>query len=169
MVRNEKWERMGLYLLVFIQILSFAACTSVRKYTFIQPVENFTSGEILFSANDIHVNIDYVKDSLIQSQIYQAIDPKIKTYNSTCNKSGSNGYLVLEINQRSMWEGVRQKVSFAITGEIRNEGQEVLLQKTVLATGKDSILQVRYQNEYIASLMEELIREWENLTPLEEE
>ena len=85
MVRKKK---IGLYLLVFIQVLNFTACTSVKKYTFIQPVENFSSGEILFSANDIHVNIDYVKDSLIQSQICQAIDSKIKTYNSTCNKAG---------------------------------------------------------------------------------
>ncbi|MBP3416126.1 MAG: hypothetical protein IKK79_06265 [Spirochaetaceae bacterium] len=166
MVRKKK---IGLYLLVFIQVLNFTACTSVKKYTFIQPVENFSSGEILFSANDIHVNIDYVKDSLIQSQICQAIDSKIKTYNSTCNKAGIGGNLVLKINQRTVWEGVKQRASFAITGEILNEGQEVLLQKTVLATGKASISQVKYQKKYIVSLVEELIEEWENLAPLEEE
>ena len=132
-------------------------------------MENFSSGEILFSANDIHVNIDYVKDSLIQSQICQAIDSKIKTYNSTCNKVGIGGNLVLKINQLTVWEGVKQMASFAITGEILNEGQEVLLQKTVLATGKASISQVKYQKKYIVSLVEELIEEWENLAPLEEE
>lgn len=158
----------GFNLLVFMLSMGLFACTSVRRESFVQPVENFVAGPINFLKDDIHVNIDHVTDSLIQQQIYQGIDPKIRKYNSLCT-TNNQGRLILKINQRSLWEGVKQKFSLVITGEIYDENQGLLLQETVLVSGQDSILQVRTQNKYLVPLIDTLIEGWKNLTPLEEE
>ena len=70
---------------------------------------------------------------------------------------------MLKINQRALWEGYYQKNSLAITGEIYSENQELLLQRTVLVSGKDSILQVKSQRKYLKPLVKSLMRDWRGL------
>ena len=81
---------------------------------------------------------------------------------------GQSGRLVLKINQRSVWDGYYQKNSLAITGEIYSDTRELLLQQTTLVSGKDSILQVKFQRKYIGSLVDSLTKDWMALAPLED-
>lgn len=136
----------GLILLILF-VLTSMGCSSVETETFIQPVENFIPGEIAFDKEDIYINVNLIQDTLAQQQIFQGIEPKIKSFNQQCNPLGQSGRLVLKINQRSVWDGYYQKNSLAITGEIYSENQELLLQRTVLVSGKDSILQVKFQKK----------------------
>jgi hypothetical protein len=157
------------FLLVTIFALAFTGCSSVGRESFIQPVENFIPGEISFNKEDIYINVNQIEDNLAQQQVFQGIEPKIKSFNQQCNPLGQSGRLVLKINQRTLWEGYYQKNSLAITGEIYNEAQELLLQKTTLVSGKDSILQVKFQRKYIASLVDSLTKDWMALTSVESE
>ena len=155
------------FLLVTIFAVAFTGCSSVGRESFIQPVENFIPGEISFNKEDIYINVNQIEDKLAQQQVFQGIEPKIKSFNLQCNPLGQKGRLVLKINQRALWEGYSQKNSLAITGEIYNENQELLLQRTVLVSGKDSILQVKFQRKYIGSLVDSLLEDWAILAPLE--
>ena len=148
-------------------IVAITGCSSVGKEVFIQSVDDFTPGALSFSTEDISININQIEDKLAQQQVFQGIEPKIKSFNLQCNPLGQKGRLVLKINQRALWEGYSQKNSLAITGEIYNENQELLLQRTVLVSGKDSILQVKSQRKYIGSLIESLLEDWTILAPLE--
>jgi hypothetical protein len=157
------------FLLVTIFALAFTGCSSVGRESFIQPVENFIPGEISFNKEDIYINVNQIEDKLAQQQVFQGIEPKIKGFNQQCNPLGQSGRLVLKINQRTLWEGYYQKNSLAITGEIYNEAQELLLQKTTLVSGKDSILQVKFQRKYIGSLVDSLTKDWMALASVESE
>lgn len=156
------------FLLVTIFALAFTGCSSVGRESFIQPVENFIPGEIAFDKEDIYINVNLIQDTLAQQQIFQGIEPKIKSFNQQCNPLGQSGRLVLKINQRSVWDGYYQKNSLAITGEIYSENQELLLQQTTLVSGKDSILQVKFQKKYIGSLVDSLTKDWMVIAPLED-
>ena len=157
------------FLLVTIFTVAFTGCSSVGRESFIQPVDNFVPGKISFNKEDIVVNVNFIKDELLQEQVFQGIEPKVKTFNKQCNPSGQKGRLVLKINQRSLWEGYDQKNSLAITGEIYNENHELVLQRTVLVSGKASILQVKSQRKYIGSVVDSLTKDWLALAPLESE
>ncbi|MEE0134198.1 MAG: hypothetical protein U0I22_10430 [Treponema sp.] len=157
----------GLILLILF-VLTSMGCSSVETETFIQPVENFIPGEIVFDKEDIYINVNLIQDTLAQQQIFQGVEPKIKSFNQQCNPLGQSGRLVLKINQRSVWDGYYQKNSLAITGEIYSENQELLLQRTVLVSGKDSILQVKFQKKYIGSLVDSLTKDWMVIAPLED-
>lgn len=157
------------FLLVMIFALAFTGCSSVGRESFIQPVENFIPGEISFNKEDIYINVNQIEDKLAQQQIFQGIEPKIKGFNQQCNPMGQSGRLVLKINQRTLWDGYYQKNSLAITGEIYNEAQELLLQRTVLVSGKDSILQTKFQRKYIGSMVDSLNEDWLALAPVESE
>ena len=157
------------FLLVMIFALAFTGCSSVGRESFMQPMENFIPGKISFNKEDIYINVNQIEDNLAQQQVFQGIEPKIKSFNQQCNPMGQSGRLVLKINQRTLWEGYYQKNSLAITGEIYNEAQELLLQRTVLVSGKDSILQVKFQRKYIASLVDSLTKDWMALASVESE
>lgn len=157
------------FLLVTIFAVAFTGCSSVGRESFIQPVENFIPGKISFNKEDIYINVNQIEDNLAQQQIFQGIEPKIKSFNQQCNPMGQSGRLVLKINQRTLWEGYYQKNSLAITGEIYNEAQELLLQKTTLVSGKDSILQTKFQRKYIGSLVDSLTKDWMALASVESE
>ena len=157
------------FLLVTIFAVAFTGCSSVGRESFIQPVDNFVPGEIAFNKQDIYINVNQIEDKLAQQQVFQGIEPKIKSFNLQCNPLGQKGRLVLKINQRALWEGYSQKNSLAITGEIYNENQELLLQRTVLVSGKDSILQVKSQRKYIGSMVDSLNEDWLALAPVESE
>ena len=151
------------FLLVTIFAVAFTGCSSVGRESFIQPVDNFVPGEIAFNKEDIVVNVNFIKDELLQQQVFQGIEPRVKTFNKKCNSVGQKGRLVLKISQRTLWDGYYQKNSLAITGEIYSEDQELLLQRTVLISGKDSILQVKFQGKYLKPLVKSLMREWRGL------
>ena len=151
------------FLLVTIFAVAFTGCSSVGRESFIQPVDNFVPGKISFNKEDIVVNVNFIKDELLQEQVFQGIEPKVKTFNKQCNPSGQKGRLVLKINQRALWEGYYQKNSLAITGEIYIDNQELLLQRTVLVSGQDSILQVKSQRKYLKPLVKSLMRDWRGL------
>ena len=157
------------FLLVTIFALAFTGCSSVGRESFIQPVENFIPGEISFNKEDIYINVNQIEDKLAQQQVFQGIEPKIKGFNQQCNPMGQSGRLVLKINQRTLWDGYYQKNSLAITGEIYSEDQELLLQRTVLVSGKDSILQTKFQRKYIGSMVDSLNEDWLALAPVESE
>ena len=157
----------GLILLILF-VLTSMGCSSVETETFIQPVENFIPGKIAFDKEDIYINVNLIQDTLAQQQIFQGIEPKIKSFNQQCNPLGQSGRLVLKINQRSVWDGYYQKNSLAITGEIYSENQELLLQQTTLVSGKDSILQVKFQKKHIGSLVDSLTKDWMVIAPLED-
>lgn len=161
------------FLLVMIFALAFTGCSSVGRESFMQPMENFIPGKISFNKEDIYINVNQIEDNLAQQQVFQGIEPKIKSFNQQCNSAGyaaeHKGRLVLKINQRTLWEGYYQKNSLAITGEIYNEAQELLLQKTTLVSGKDSILQVKFQRKYIGSLVDSLTKDWMALASVESE
>ncbi|MBO5731159.1 MAG: hypothetical protein J6R67_08180 [Treponema sp.] len=157
------------FLLVTIFAVAFTGCSSVGRESFIQPVENFIPGKISFNKEDIYINVNQIEDNLAQQQVFQGIEPKIKGFNQQCNPMGQSGRLVLKINQRTLWDGYYQKNSLAITGEIYNEDQELLLQRTVLVSGKDSILQVKFQRKYIGSLVDSLTKDWMALASVESE
>lgn len=171
-----------------IGFVVFTSCSSVGKESFIQSVDNFIPGEIAFCKEDIYITVNQIEDKMAQQQIFQGIEPKIKSFNQQCNPAGAlaeapagtpagpeaypagqKGRLVLKINQRSLWEGYDQKNSLAITGEIYNENHELILQRTVLVSGKASILQVKSQRKYIGSVVDSLIKDWLALAPLESE
>lgn len=175
-----------------IGFVVFTSCSSVGKESFIQSVDNFIPGEIAFCKEDIYITVNQIEDKMAQQQIFQGIEPKIKSFNQQCNPAGAlaeapagtlaeapagpeayptgqKGRLVLKINQRSLWEGYYQKNSLAITGEIYNENHELVLQRTVLVSGKASILQVKSQRKYIGSVVDSLTKEWLALAPLESE
>ena len=156
------------FLLVMIFALAFTGCSSVGRESFMQPMENFIPGKISFNKEDIYINVNQIEDNLAQQQIFQGIEPKIKSFNQQCNPLGQSGRLVLKINQRSVWDGYYQKNSLAITGEIYSENQELLLQQTTLVSGKDSILQVKFQKKYIGSLVDSLSKDWMVIAPLED-
>lgn len=156
------------FLLVTIFAVAFTGCSSVGRESFILPVENFIPGEIAFNKEDIYINVNLIQDTLAQQQIFQGIEPKIKSFNQQCNPLGQSGRLVLKINQRSVRDGYYQKNSLAITGEIYSENQELLLQQTTLVSGKDSILQVKFQKKYIGSLVDSLTKDWMVIAPLED-
>lgn len=157
------------FLLVTIFALAFTGCSSVGRESFMQPVENFIPGEISFNKEDIYINVNQIEDNLAQQQVFQGIEPKIKGFNQQCNPMGQSGRLVLKINQRTLWDGYYQKNSLAITGEIYSEDQELLLQRTVLVSGKDSILQTKFQRKYIGSMVDSLNEDWLALAPVESE
>lgn len=157
----------GLMLLVAF-VLTCTGCSSVGRESFIQSVENFIPGKISFNKEDIYINVNQIEDSLAQEQVFQGIEPKIKYINQQCNSLGQSGRLVLKINQRSVWDGYYQKNSLAITGEIYSDTRELLLQQTTLVSGKDSILQVKFQRKYIGSLVDSLTKDWMALAPLED-
>lgn len=157
------------FLLVTIFAVAFTGCSSVGREFFIQPVENFIPGEISFNKEDIYINVNQIEDKLAQQQVFQGIEPKIKGFNQQCNPMGQSGRLVLKINQRTLWDGYYQKNSLAITGEIYSEDQELLLQRTVLVSGKDSILQTKFQRKYIGSMVDSLNEDWLALAPVESE
>lgn len=157
------------FLLVMIFALAFTGCSSVGRESFMQPMENFIPGKISFNKEDIYINVNQIEDKLAQQQVFQGIEPKIKGFNQQCNPMGQSGRLVLKINQRTLWEGYYQKNSLAITGEIYNEDQELLLQRTVLVSGKDSILQTKFQRKYIGSMVDSLNEDWLALVPVESE
>lgn len=161
-----------------IGFVVFTSCSSVGKESFIQSVDNFIPGEIDFCKEDIYITVNQIEDKMAQQQIFQGIEPKIKSFNQQCNPvgapagpeaypTGQKGRLVLKINQRSLWEGYYQKNSLAITGEIYNENQELVLQRTVLVSEKASILQVKSQRKYIGSVVDSLTKDWLALAPLE--
>ena len=166
-----------------IGFVVFTSCSSVGKESFIQSVDNFIPGEIAFCKEDIYITVNQIEDKMAQQQIFQGIEPKIKSFNQQCNPAeapagtlaeapagtpaGQKGRLVLKINQRSLWEGYDQKNSLAITGEIYNENYELVLQRTVLVSGKASILQVKSQRKYIGSVVDSLTKDWLALAPLE--
>ena len=171
-----------------ISFIVFTSCSSVGKESFIQSVDNFIPGEIDFCKDDIYITVNQIEDKMAQQQIFQGIEPKIKSFNQQCNPAGAlaeapagtpagpeayptgqKGRLVLKINQRSLWEGYDQKNSLAITGEIYNENHELVLQRTVLVSGKASILQVKSQRKYIGSVVDSLTKDWLALAPLESE
>ena len=164
-----------------IGFVVFTSCSSVGKESFIQSVDNFIPGEIAFCKEDIYITVNQIEDKMAQQQIFQGIEPKIKSFNQQCNpaealaeapagtSAGQKGRLVLKINQRSLWEGYDQKNSLAITGEIYNENHELVLQRTVLVSGKASILQVKSQRKYIGSVVDSLTKDWLALAPLESE
>lgn len=160
-----------------IGFVVFTSCSSVGKESFIQSVDNFIPGEIAFCKEDIYITVNQIEDKMAQQQIFQGIEPKIKSFNQQCNPAGApagtsagqKGRLVLKINQRSLWEGYDQKNSLAITGEIYNENHELVLQRTVLVSGKASILQVKSQRKYIGSVVDSLTKDWLALAPLESE
>ena len=164
-----------------ISFVVFTSCSSVGKESFIQSVDNFIPGEITFCKEDIYITVNQIEDKMAQQQIFQGIEPKIKSFNQQCNPAGAlaeapagtpagqKGRLVLKINQRSLWEGYDQKNSLAITGEIYNENHELVLQRTVLVSGKASILQVKSQRKYIGSVVDSLTKDWLALAPLESE
>lgn len=179
-----------------IGFVVFTSCSSVGKESFIQSVDNFIPGEIAFCKDDIYITVNQIEDKMAQQQIFQGIEPKIKSFNQQCNPAGAlaeapagtlaeapagtpagpeaypagqKGRLVLKINQRSLWEGYDQKNSLAITGEIYNENHELVLQRTVLVSGKASILQVKSQRKYIGSVVDSLTKDWLALAPLESE
>ena len=172
-----------------IGFVVFTSCSSVGKESFIQSVDNFIPGEIDFCKDDIYITVNQIEDKMAQQQIFQGIEPKIKSFNQQCNPAGAlaeapagtiaeapagtsagqKGRLVLKINQRSLWEGYDQKNSLAITGEIYNENHELVLQRTVLVSGKASILQVKSQRKYIGSVVDSLTKDWLALAPLESE
>ena len=163
-----------------ISLVVFTSCSSVGKESFIQSVDNFIPGEIAFCKEDIYITVNQIEDKMAQQQIFQGIEPKIKSFNQQCNPAGvpagpeaypagQKGRLVVKINQRSLWEGYDQKNSLAITGEIYNENHELVLQRTVLVSGKASILQVNSQRKYIGSVVDSLIKDWLALAPLESE
>lgn len=171
-----------------IGFVVFTSCSSVGKESFIQSVDNFIPGEIAFCKEDIYITVNQIEDKMAQQQIFQGIEPKIKSFNQQCNPAealaeapagtpagpeaypaGQKGRLVLKINQRSLWEGYDQKNSLAITGEIYNENHELVLQRTVLVSGKASILQVKSQRKYIGSVVDSLTKDWLALAPLESE
>lgn len=156
------------FLLVTIFAVAFTGCSSVGRESFMQPMENFIPGKISFDKEDIYINVNQIEDNLAQQQIFQGIEPKIKSFNQQCNPLGQSGRLVLKINQRSVWDGYYQKNSLAITGEIYSENQELLLQQTTLVSGKDSILQVKFQKKYIGSLVDSLTKDWMVIAPLED-
>lgn len=165
---RKKLSFLEFILWVFILSLGLTSCTSVRRESFVQPMENFVAGPISFFKDDIQVNIDHVTDTLLQDQIYQGIDPKIRRYNSSCSMEKNQGRLVVTINQSSLWEGIKQKFSLVITGEIYDENKVLLLQETVFVSGQDSILQVSHQNKYLIPLIDSLIEGWKNFTPIKE-
>ena len=167
-----------------IGFVVFTSCSSVGKESFIQSVDNFIPGEIDFCKDDIYITVNQIEDKMAQQQIFQGIEPKIKSFNQQCNPAeasagtpagseaypaGQKGRLVVKINQRSLWEGYDQKNSLAITGEIYNENHELVLQRTVLVSGKASILQVKSQRKYIGSVVDSLTKDWLALAPLESE
>ena len=172
-----------------IGFVVFTSCSSVGKESFIQSVDNFIPGEIAFCKEDIYITVNQIEDKMAQQQIFQGIEPKIKSFNQQCNPAGAlaeapagtiaeapagtsagqKGRLVVKINQRSLWEGYDQKNSLAITGEIYNENHELVLQRTVLVSGKASILQVKSQRKYIGSVVDSLTKDWLALAPLESE
>ena len=164
-----------------IGFVVFTSCSSVGKESFIQSVDNFIPGEIAFCKDDIYITVNQIEDKMAQQQIFQGIEPKIKSFNQQCNPAGTlaeapagtsagqKGRLVLKINQRALWEGYYQKNSLAITGEIYNENHELVLQRTVLVSGKASILQVKSQRKYIGSVVDSLTKDWLALAPLESE
>ena len=156
------------FLLVTIFAVAFTGCSSVGRESFMQPMENFIPGKISFNKEDIYINVNLIQDTLAQQQIFQGIEPKIKSFNQQCNPLGQSGRLVLKINQRSVRDGYYQKNSLAITGEIYSENQELLLQQTTLVSGKDSILQVKFQKKYIGSLVDSLTKDWMVIAPLED-
>ncbi len=158
----------GLILLA-VFVLAGMGCSSVGTEAFVQSVENFNPGEISFCKEDIYINVNLIQDGLAQEQVFQGIEPKIKSFNQQCNPWGQSGRLVLKINQRSLWDGYYQKNSLAITGEIYSEEQELLLQRTTLVSGKDSILQVKHQRKYIGSLVDSLTKDWMALAPVGDE
>lgn len=157
------------FLLVMIFALAFTGCSSVGRESFMQPMENFIPGEISFNKEDIYINVNQIEDKLAQQQVFQGIEPKIKGFNQQCNPMGQSGRLVLKINQRTLWDGYYQKKSLAITGEIYSKDQELLLQRTVLVSGKDSILQTKFQRKYIGSLVDSLTKDWMALASVESE
>ena len=177
--KNRFFPAGGVIHFLFIAIFSigfvvFTSCSSVGKESFIQSVDNFIPGEIDFCKDDIYITVNQIEDKMAQQQIFQGIEPKIKSFNQQCNPvgapagpeaypTGQKGRLVLKINQRSLWEGYYQKNSLAITGEIYNENQELLLQRTVLVSGKASILQVKSQRKYLKPLVKSLMRDWRGL------
>ena len=184
--KNRFFPAGGVIHFLFIAIFSigfvvFTSCSSVGKESFIQSVDNFIPGEIAFCKDDIYITVNQIEDKMAQQQIFQGIEPKIKSFNQQCNPAealaeapagtpaGQKGRLVLKINQRSLWEGYDQKNSLAITGEIYNENHELVLQRTVLVSGKASILQVKSQRKYIGSVVDSLTKDWLALAPLESE
>ncbi len=168
--------KLGVYLAL---VLALVSCTSVRKESFVKPVEGHVLGKLVFGKESIQVNIDQISDQLAREQVYQTLEPKVRSFNQqlctedwdqySLSDSAVEGRLLVRINQRSVWDGYYQKNSLSITGQINSVTDEVLLQRTVLVTGKDSILRVRDQHRHVGGLVEQLMEEWLQLAPVEKD
>lgn len=174
---KNKLVNCTLLLAVFFFGSFLTGCSSVSRSNFVQPVEGFSPGKILFSEEDIYLNLDQIEDRLLCQQIFQGLEPRIASFNLKSNPEGERGHLVITVNQRSFWEGYYQRNSIAITGTIYAVGKalengqqknsetssskgQALVQQTVLITGKNSMIKVKDQEKYLGSMVNQLLKEW---------